>query len=129
MRVMPFLKTFMAIFVCVACCRAAFGAGPLRLSDIVVEFQYFDFGFDEVKDFLNTFDDIGNASLYRWDYSSGDGLVAFFRNVGKMLSSIGTAIVNVIVAAVRAFVFGTRDVFRLLVKVLKICANIIGVSF
>ena len=126
MRIPRFLKTIMALLVCIALIRSINNAGPISLMGIVAQLQSFDFDLDHVYELVSLFRE-GTLSdiLYTWDYSL-TGFEGFIFNVASSVSSffimLGT-LLKVVVQSIWSLIL---NVINLFVQLLTLFADILG---
>ena len=124
-----FMRSLMALLVCVALIRAVNGAGPLSVSDILVDFQQFDFDMQHIADLISLFNEgVLSDSLYEWNYNL-DGISGFFINIGKSLSSFFSMIGLLVKTVVFALWDVILSVIDLLLQLLSLVCEVLGFNF
>ena len=88
MRVGKFLKRVFALFVSLIVIRAAFGAGGISITDMLVDLQQFNFNFDEIRVIIRYYTS-GQfaASIPSWN-SNITSISTFFLYVASLINAL-----------------------------------------
>ena len=126
MRVPRFLKWLMSILVCVSLFRAINGAGPISISDMLVDLQSFRFDLSAVEDLIDLFRS-GSFSdgFASWD-NTLDGLDGFFINIKNCVTSFFITLTSLLRSVVTALWSLCRETFKLLGQLLTLTLKVVG---
>ncbi len=132
MRVPRFLKFLMAIFLVVALFRAVNNAGPLSVTDMLVELQGFRYDFSAFEDLIDLFDTSlksSSSGVISGGVGEDPGIIDYIKSIFDYIKNIPklfedfTAKIIQFVTALWSLV---RQTFLLLGKMIKLLLDVIG---
>lgn len=126
MKIPKFLKTCMALFVCLALIRAVNGAGDLSIYDMLLKIQTIDFDISGIEEIISFFKEGSfTAGFGEWN-NDLVGIEGFLENLKTVLVSFFTMMGNLI----KVFVVGLWKIFvetfALLGKLLDLVLYVTG---
>ena len=126
MKVPKFLKTVIALLVCIAFIRAVNQAGTVDLDQVILKIQSFEFDFEGVQTVIDYFVD-GKIleSIKPWD-SSLTGVGGFFQNVGNAIVGYIQVLINALLVPLYGLILLVIEVVLLIAQLIEIITYICG---
>ena len=121
MKIPRFLKTLMAILICIGFIRAANNAGSLSIKELLTDLKSLEFDFDAITDLINYFSDNNFSNeIYTWndDLTGIDGFATNFKNT---MISIFDIISNV-------FILVIKGLWSIRVHTIKIIGPLLNIT-
>ena len=121
MKIPRFLKSIMAILVCIAFIRETNNAGPISISEILIDIQGFEFNFEDVTELLNYFteENISNT-YYTWN-DNLTGIDGFATNFKNTMVSFFNIISNV-------FILVIKGLWNIITQTLQIIGQLLNIT-
>ena len=121
MKIPKFLKTLMALFVCIAFIRAINNAGGISIYNILLKIQSIDFDISSVEDIIDFFKNGSFESGFAGWNSNLTGFDGFVTNFKNIFTSFFTMLGNII----KVFVVGVWKIFVEAFKLLGDLLNLV----
>ena len=121
MKIPRFLKTLMALFVCIAFIRAVNNAGGLSVKEIITDLQKIEFDFSSITQLLDYFTEKEFATQYYAWNNELTGIDGFATNFKNTMVSMFDIIGNV-------FVMCIKGIWSILVQTLKIIGQLLNLT-
>ena len=121
MKIPRFLKTLMAILICISFIRAANNAGSLSIKELLTDLKSLEFDFDAITDLINYFSDNSFSNeIYTWN-DELTGIDGFATNFKNTMISIFDIISNV-------FILVIKGLWSIIVQTIKIIGQLLNIT-
>ena len=121
MKIPRFLKTLMAILICIGFIRAANNAGSLSIKELLTDLKGLEFDFDAITDLINYFSDNSFSNeIYTWN-DELTGIDGFATNFKNTMISIFDIISNV-------FILVIKGLWSIIVQTIKIIGQLLNIT-
>lgn len=121
MKIPRFLKSLMAILICISFIRAANNAGSLSIKELLTDLKSLEFDFDAITDLINYFSDNSFSNeFYTWN-DELTGIDGFATNFKNTMISIFDIISNV-------FILVIKGLWSIIVQTIKIIGQLLNIT-